>query len=142
MGTQLSVFVENRPGKLEAIAKALAERKVNIRGISVASAGEYGVVKIIADDPNLAYELLRESGFTVSRRSIVIVLIEDLPGSLYKLLETLSGRRVNIEDCYGIVLEEGKKAAMVLEVEKYPEAERVLQQGGYKVLTDREIHSI
>jgi hypothetical protein len=135
---QLAVFLENRPGKLESVTKALAEAGVNIRGFSMASEGEYGVLKILADDPEKAFRVLKEHHYTVSRRTVEIALIDDRPGGLHELLTTLSGRDINIEDCYGIVLEEGRRAAIVLDVERYPEAEAVLREHGVRLLGERE----
>jgi hypothetical protein len=142
MSVQLAVFLENRPGKLEAITKALAEAGVNIRGISMASEGEFGVLKILADDPEKAFRVLKEHHYTVSRRTVEIALIDDRPGGLHDLLAALSARDINIEDCYGIALEEGRRAAIVLDVEAFTEAEAVLKQRGVRLLGDRELGTI
>ena len=93
---------------------------MNIRGFSMASEGEFGVLKILADDPEKAFRVLKEHHYTVSRRTVEIALIDDRPGGLHDLLTTLSGRDINIEDCYGVALEEGRRAAIVLDVERYP----------------------
>jgi hypothetical protein len=138
MRIQLAVFLENQPGKLEAVTKALAEAGVNIRGFSMASEGEYGVLKILADDPERALRVLKERHYTVSRRTVEIALIDDRPGGLHELLTTLSGRKINIEDCYGITLEEGCRAAIVLDVERFPEAEAVLREHGVRLLAEGE----
>jgi hypothetical protein len=138
LSVQLAVFLENRPGKLESVTKALAEAGVNIRGFSMASEGEYGVLKILADDPEKAFRVLKEHHYTVSRRTVEIALIDDRPGGLHELLTTLSGRDINIDDCYGIALEEGRHAAIVLDVERYPEAEAVLREHGVRLLGERE----
>jgi hypothetical protein len=142
MGVQLAVFLENRPGKLESITKALAEAGVNIRGIAMASEGEFGVLKILADDPEKALRVLKEHHYTVSRRTVVVAIIEDRPGGLHELLATLASHDINIEDCYGIVLEEGHRAAVVLDVERFPEAEAVLKSSGVHLLSDRELTSL
>jgi hypothetical protein len=142
MGVQLSVFLENRPGKLEAITRILAEEGINIRGISIASEGEFGVLKILVNDPNRAHQALKARSFTVSRRSVVVAIIEDRPGSLHDLLSMLSSQAINIEDCYGIVLEEGRRAAIVLDIERYPEAEKVLQERKVRVLSDSELYAL
>jgi len=142
VSVQLAVFLENQPGKLESITKALAEAGVNIRGIAMASEGEFGVLKILADDPERAYRVLKEHHYTVSRRTVEIALIEDRPGGLHELLAALSARKINIEDCYGIVLEEGHQAAIVLDVERYPEAEAVLKERGIRLLGDQELSSL
>ena len=138
MSVQLAVFLENRPGKLESVTKALAEAGVNIRGFSMASEGDYGVLKILADDPEKAFRVLKEHHYTVSRRTVEIALIDDRPGGLHELLTTLSGRNINIEDCYGVALEEGRRAAIVLDVERYPEAEAVLKERGVRLLSEQE----
>ncbi len=138
MRIQLAVFLENQPGKLESVTKALAEAGVNIRGFSMASEGEYGVLKILADDPEKALRVLKDHHYTVSRRTVEIALIDDRPGGLHELLTTLSGRKINVEDCYGITLEEGCRAAIVLDVERFPEAEAVLREHGVRLLGEGE----
>ncbi|MBN1838300.1 MAG: ACT domain-containing protein [Spirochaetales bacterium] len=142
MGVQLAVFLENQPGKLEAVTKILAEAGVNIRGITMASEGEFGVLKILVNDPARAHEALKGHHYTVTERTVVVALIDDRPGRLHDMLATLSSHRINIEDCYGIALEEGRQAAIVLDVERFPEAEAVLAAGGIRVLSDRELYSL
>ncbi|HQJ06623.1 MAG TPA: hypothetical protein PLI57_09635, partial [Spirochaetota bacterium] len=114
MAYQLSIFVENSPGKLERITKILADEKLNVRGICLASAGEFGIVKIIVDDPDKAYDKLKESSFTVSKRNIIAVRIDDKPGSLCNLLTILSSNKINIEDCYGVSVAYNNSALMIV----------------------------
>ena len=142
MGVQLAVFLENQPGKLEAVTKILAQAGINIRGITMASEGEFGVLKILVNDPAAAHAALKAHHFTVSERNVVVALIDDRPGRLHDLLETLSSNRINIEDCYGIAFEEGKRAAIVLDIERFPEAEAVLESKGITVLSDQELYSL
>ncbi len=142
MAYQLSIFVENKPGKLEKITNILAENKINIRGIAIANAGDFGIVKIIADNPDLAYNVLRENHFTVSKRQILAIRIEDRSGSLHDLLTILSKNNINIEDCYGVSVAYNKSAAIIIEVEKFPDAEKVLRDNNIYILTDQEVYSI
>jgi hypothetical protein len=142
VGVQLAIFLENRPGKLETVTKILAEAGINIRGITMASEGEFGVLKILVNDPKRAHEALREHHFTVSERTVVVALIDDRPGRLHEMLETLSSNRINIEDCYGIAFEEGHRAAIVMDIERFPEAEVVLREKGVTVLSDDELYSL
>ena len=142
MGVQLSVFLENKPGKLEAITKILAEAGINIRGISMASEGEFGVLKMLVSDPGKAQQVLKAHHFTVSERNVVVAIIADRPGALHNLLLTLSAQKINIEDCYGIVLEEGGQAAIVLDTEQFPEAAKVLQDNQIWLLSDDELYSL
>jgi hypothetical protein len=130
----LSVFVENKPGKLDAITKILAEKGINLLGISVASLGEFGIIKLLTSSPDTAVAVLREHHFTVQRRKVAVVIIADRPGSLHEVLTVLAAHDINIEDCYGFVLENRKEAAIVLEVEKYPEAIDVLEKNSIKLM--------
>ncbi|HHU50707.1 MAG TPA: ACT domain-containing protein [Firmicutes bacterium] len=142
MAYHLSIFVENRPGKLEKITKVLADNGINIRAISVASAGEFGVVKLLVNEGDRAFAALREQNITVSKRRILVILLPDSPGAMYDLLVVLSEKNINLEDCYGFVVERKKQAAVVIEAEKYPLAEGVLKEKGYKLLSDQELAAI
>ena len=142
MATHLSVFVENKPGKIESITRALAEESINILGITIASRGEFGVVKILTEDPDRAYDVLRARRFTVSRRDVVIAIIPDRPGSLHELLVNLSGKGANVDDCYGFVLAKAKEAAVVLEVHDVAAAEQALTSRGIRLLSNADVRSL
>ncbi len=141
MAEHLSIFVENKPGKLEKLTKILADSGVNLRAISVASSGEFGIVKVLVNDPEKACRALKTQHITVSKRNIIIALVDDRPGGLHRLLVTLSSNSINVEDCYGFVLEDKKTAAIVLEVEQGAEAEKALNASGIAVLPDKEVYS-
>jgi hypothetical protein len=142
VATHLSVFVENRPGKIESITAALAEAGVNLLGITIASRGEFGVVKILPSDIRAATRALTDGGFTFSPRRIVVAMIPDTPGSLHDVLHALAKRSINVDDCYAFVLGAGDKAAAVLEIEAIEEAEGLLASMGIRVLSDDEIHTL
>lgn len=142
MAYHLSIFMENKPGKLERITKILAEMKINVRAVSVADGGDFGVVKILANETEKAYQALKNENVTVSKRRILIVPVPDEPGGLYNLLSILSANQINIKDCYGFVLERRKEAVVVIEAEKYPPAEEVLLANGYQILSDEELSTI
>lgn len=142
MTYHLSIFMENRPGKLERITKILADNAVNIRAISLASAGEFGVVKFLVDKGEKAFIALQEQNITVSKRRILIILLPDSPGAMHDLLLVLAENHINLEDCYGFVIESRKQAALVIEAEKYPQAEGALREKGYKWLSVQELSKI
>ncbi|HET6487627.1 MAG TPA: ACT domain-containing protein [Spirochaetia bacterium] len=142
MAHHLSVFVTNEPGKLERITRSLGEHGLNIRAISMASAGAFGVVRVLVNDPDRGLAALQEARFTVAKRRILVALVDDRPGALHDLLVTLSANQVNVEDCYGFVLEEGRKAAIVFEVERFPEAEKVLASTSIELISDAEIYRL
>lgn len=142
MPHHLSIFVENKPGKLERITAVLAEAGINIRAVSMADAGEFGVVRILPDDPDKALSALKAARFTATKRRVLIALIGDAPGALHSLLVQLAEAKANVQDCYGFVTEEGKRAAIVVEVEKFPEAEKALRDRGVRLVSDSEIHTL
>jgi len=142
MPQHLSIFVENKPGKLERITAVLAEAGINIRAVSMADAGEFGVVRILPDDPDKGLAALKAAHFTVTKRKVLIALIGDKPGALHELLVQVAEAKANVQDCYGFVTEEGKRAAIVIEVEKFPEAEESLRARGVRLMADSGIHSL
>ena len=142
MAWHLSVFVVNEPGKLEKITRVLSEAGLNIRAVSMASTGEFGVVRVLVNDPERGLAALQAARFTVAKRKILVAQIDDVPGALHRFLVTLSEARVNVEDCYGFVLEEGRRAAFVIEVEKFPEAEKALRRTVIRLLADGEIYRL
>jgi hypothetical protein len=136
MTTQLSVFIENKPGKIDTVTGILFRAGISLRGMSLASRGDFGVLKLLPDRPEDAFRALTEAGHTVSRRAVVIALIADKPGSLHEMLKALAAHNVNIDDCYGVAIECDKTAAIVLDVEKEPRAEAVLKNAGIRLLDD------
>ncbi len=142
MAHHLSIFVENHPGKLNKITAILGEHHINIRAMTLASGGEFGVLKVLVDDPDKGYDVLKENHMIVSKRFIIVAKIDDRPGSLHRLLALLSNNQINIEDCYGFILENSKHAAVVLEVQKFPEAENILLQNKIDILEDRQIYTL
>ncbi len=142
MAHHISIFIENRPGRLEKITKILQEANINMRAISIASLGEFGIVKILVNNPEKAYNQLKSNNITALLKKIIIVLVQDKPGGFYNLLQILSENKINIEDSYGFILQDKKEAAIVIEVEKYPQTEEVLLKNGFKLLSDEEIYSL
>ena len=100
----ISVFAENKPGRLEKITGVLAEADINIRAIKISDLGEFGVVKILVDDPDKACRALKAAGVLASQKAIIAVAVEDRPGGLHAVLAVLTRRHINVEDSYGFVL--------------------------------------
>jgi hypothetical protein len=142
MAFHLSIFVQNKPGQLEKVTKILADNQINLKAFSVASAGEFGVVKVVVNDLEKAYQLLKQENITVSKRKILIAKVPDQPGGLHTMLSILSPHKINIEDCYGFVIENRREAAIVVEVEKYPLAEDILRSQGVTILSDQDLNLI
>ena len=92
---QISVFVENKPGKLELLTDALAKNQINMRALSLAETAEFGIVRIIVDDVYAAAAILKEEGFVYTVTKVLGVAIPDEPGGLNRVLHVLSGASVN-----------------------------------------------
>ena len=142
MAHQVSVFVQNKPGRLERVTDAIARAKVSIRAFTVSGTYEYGVMKFLVDKPDKALEALTAQGIPAHKREILAVLMDDRPGGLYRIAKIFGQRKINIEDAYGFVIEDKKRAVLVLDVEKIAEAKRALKEEGLTTLSDQEIYSL
>ena len=137
---QLTVFLSNEPGRLTALARALGDAGINMHALTVADTSEYGVVRIVCDDPKLAVEKLTEAGFRAMTNKIVAVEVPDRPGGLAELLETLSADpSMSIEYSYCF----SKPATGAIDALKAPEgAEEILANAGYHVLKPEELYKL
>jgi hypothetical protein len=100
---QLSVFIENKAGRVSEVTDLLGTGGINIRGFSVADTADYGILRLVVDDPGTAAALLRDKGFTVHENDVVCVKLEDKPGGLANALKVVSSAGVNIEYIYSLV---------------------------------------
>ena len=142
MAHQLSIFAENKPGRIERITGILAEAQVNIRAITIASSDGFGVIHLLVDQPDAAYEALQRKGVSVHKKDILALLMSDQPGGLHRVAHVLLQKGINIEDAYGFVIESKRRAVLVVDMEKIPEAEAVLRGAGVEILTDEEIYAL
>jgi hypothetical protein len=135
---QISIFSENKPGRLEKITKVLADEGVNILAINIASSNGFGVIKFIVDKCELAYQKLKQKGFTVSLNEVLAIEMVDRPGGLYEVAQLLSKKRVNIENAYVFILESRKRAFLIVEVDDIERAKKLLQQENLKFYREAE----
>ena len=142
MASQVTVFVENKPGRIASIARILGDHNLNIRAVTISDRSEYGLINILVDDPDRAYNVLTEKGFSVSRKHVIGVVMEDNPGSLADIAEYLNERDVNISNAYGFIQKAGDRAVLILEVEDFEGAQKVIRKGGFQTLTEEELHNI
>jgi hypothetical protein len=129
---QISVFSENKPGRLAAIAKALQEEGINILAFSIAEADGFGVVRALVDKPQKAYEKLSGIGFNVAFTDVIAVQMKDVPGGLYEIARILGEGKINIEYSYAY---SGKDAAvLILRVDNVDAAISAIRNGGGTLL--------
>jgi hypothetical protein len=135
---QISVFSENKPGKLEKITEVLAKDGINILAISISSSGGFGVIKFLVDRCEQAYQGLKEKGFTVSLNDVLAIELKDRPGGLNEVAKTLARHRINIENAHVFVVESRKRAFLIVEVSDVGEAKKLLEKEGIHFYNEEE----
>ncbi len=139
---QLSVFAENKPGRLAKVTGILKKGKINIRAITISTSDEFGVINLIVDDPEGARSILEDGGLTVGMKPVIAVVIEDKPGGLDKLIQLLVEENINIENAYGFVLESHEKAVFVVDVDQLEKAQKVTEDAGFETLDAQALSDI
>jgi len=139
---QLSIIAENKPGGLRSVTSILRKEKINIRAITIANAGDFGVVNLLVDDPERAYKTFLKEGLTVKQRAIIAVVIEDKPGGLDHLIQLLAQEDINIQNAYGFVIESREKAVFVVDVTEVEKTEQILKEAKFETLNADALSAI
>ena len=137
---QISVFLENKPGRLQHVLKVLTENKINIQTLVIAEENDYGILRMIVNKPDAAISALKEEHVTASKTDVLAVAIEDKPGALYKLIDTFSARKINIEYMYAFTGRHNERAIMIFRFEDIELAKKALGEEGYTIMKKIDIH--
>jgi hypothetical protein len=135
---QLSIFSENKPGRLKKITKVLTDEGVNILAINIASSNGFGVIKFIVDKCDLAYQKLKQKGFTVSLNEVLAIELVDRPGGLFEVASILSKKKINIENAYVLILASRKKAFLIVDVNDIEKAKKLLKHENLRFFTAKK----
>lgn len=136
---QLTVFVQNRQGALVSITDTLAAQNINIRALSIAETEDFGILRMIVNDDELAVKTLTEEGYLIKVIEVVGVKIGDDPGKLTAALSVLDQAGINMEYLYAFMARTEKHAYVVLRVENNAAAEQALTEAGFKLITDADV---
>ncbi len=136
---QISIFLENKPGRLSAPAKLLAATGVSIITLSLADTHQFGILRMIVTDQACALEVLRQAGFIVKTNEVVAVAVEDRPGGLAEVLEAMEDSDINVEYMYAFTSKSGDKAILIFRFEQPDAAIALLQQRGINVIGQVEL---
>jgi hypothetical protein len=139
---QLSIFAENKPGKLAHVTSVLAKEKISIRATTISTSDTFGVISLIVDDPKRAEAALTKAGMTVHLREVLAILIPDKPGGLDNLTQLLLKEEINVNNAYGFVLESSKKAVFVVDVDQMEKTEKILEKHGFQTLDTAALSAI
>lgn len=137
--TQLSLFMENKAGHLQNILKILADARINIATLTIAEINDFGILRIIVDNPEKAVQILKGAGVAVSVTEVLAVEIADEPGSLYKTVDVFSREKLNIEYMYAFTQKINGKAVMIFRFDDIGAARRAAENGGLKIVRNADI---
>lgn len=142
MATQISIFLENKAGRLSHVTRVLGEAGINIRALSIADTSDFGILRLIVNDPSSAYRILKEAGFTVSETEVIAVQVPDSPGGLAMVLERMAGENLNIEYLYAFLGKNGDDALVIFKVEDISRAKQSFQDKGIKFLDEKALYQL
>ena len=140
--TQLSVFLENKPGHMGAICRKLAQEGINLLTLSLADTHQFGILRLIVSEWQRAKDILREAGCVVSTTEVVATQISDRPGGLADILDILETANLNVEYMYAFTSREDGRAILVFRFDDPDAAVKVLQENGVGVLDSVEIYKL
>lgn len=136
---QVSVFIENKKGRLANLTKILAEHSIDMYALSLADTTDFGILRILTNKPEEAKEVLRENGFVVKTTQVIAISMENVPGGLAKILTALDEKEIGVEYMYAFVGKKSHEAFGVLRVDDEERANDALKAIGVKILENTEI---
>lgn len=139
---QLSIFVENKAGRLANISEVLFEANIDIRAISIADTSDFGILRLIVDNPDKAVSALKNANIAVSVTSVIAIGINDKPGEFYKAIRILADEGIGIEYMYAFISREENKAFVILRINEENRALEILQKNGISILTVEQLHNM
>ena len=139
---QISIFLENKPGRLVEVTRILEEGQINIRALALADTSEFGILRVIVNDNQAAQRLLKDHGYTVGVNEVVAVEVEDRPGGLARILEVIENADANIEYMYAFVRQSGQNAVLIFRFDDIRAASAVLKLEGVRVIDGKDLYAM
>jgi len=139
---QISVFLENKAGRLAEVTRILGESGVNIRALSLADTTDFGIHRLIVDKYDVAREVLKSKGFTVGKTEVVAIEVPDRPGGLALVLAILAQADINVDYMYAFVQHSGKNAVIIFRFDNLDEAISLLQKEGIHIYKGEEVYRL
>ncbi len=139
LAEQISVFIENKEGRLAEVTAILRDANVNIRALSLADTTDFGVLRLIVNNNDAAEKALKKEGFTVGKTKVLAVEVNDEPGGLNKVLDPLCDQDVNVEYMYAFANPKCRNAIMIFRFNDHNKALKILAEQQIKVIDSKEI---
>jgi len=139
---QISVFLENKSGRMAQLTEILGKNGINIRALSIADTSDFGILRLIVSDPIKADKVLKDAGFTVSITDVIAVEVKDEPGGLAVVMKVMESANVNIEYLYAFLEKSSNDALVVFRVEQVDEAIQLLVKSGINLLENEKVYNL
>jgi hypothetical protein len=139
---QISVFLENKKGRLKKVVDCLAKAKINIRALSLADTKDFGVLRLIVNDPDRCCSILKKNDFVVQETNVIAVEVEDKPGGLRKILALLDSGNINVEYMYATVECKKGHAVVIFKIDDQKKAINTLSKNRVALMTRSELKKI
>ena len=136
---QISIFVENKPGRLADITAMLAKKNVDIRALSIADTTDYGILRLIVSNPEIAVVAIREEGLTVSSTDVIGIAVPDVPGGFANAIGALASADISVEYAYAFITREKGNAFVIIRVADNALATKALTNAGIKLIEQADI---
>jgi len=140
--TQISIFLENKEGRLAEVCSLMGQHKINIRALTISENKEFGILRIVVDKPEEAVTILKANNLVAQMTDIVAVEVDDAPGGLASILKLFSDHQLNVEYMYGFVEKRTDKALMVFRFDDPDKAVATLEEKGLNILGKDDIESL
>lgn len=131
---QISVFLENKNGRLAEVTRLLGDNKINLRAVSIADTADFGILRLVCDNPDRAKELLHNNNFTARMTEVIGIIVDDQPGGLAKVMSILEENKVNIEYLYSSLMSQGDQAVEIFKVENIDHGLEILAKHNIKTI--------
>jgi len=139
---QISIFMENKSGRLAEVTGTLALAGVNIRALSLADTADFGILRLIVNNTERAKEVLKANGFTVGKTEVVAIEVPDRPGGLAEILATLDKAQINVEYMYAFVQRSGDNAVIIFRFDEVDKAIQALLNADVRILKGEEVYAL
>jgi len=139
---QISIFLENKSGRLAQVTRVLSENGINLRALSLADTADFGILRIIVNDADKAVKVLKDNGYTFGETDVVAAEVPDRPGGLAGILTALWNAGLGVEYMYAFVRSSGDNAVMIFRFENTDKAIEVLKENNVRILSGDEVYNI
>ena len=139
---QLSIFLENKEGRLWHALDTLAKENINIRALSIADTSDFGILRIIVHDPDKAKKVLENNNFIVKIKNIVGIQLSDTPGGLASVLKVLNDNKINLDYLYAFTHDKSEKAILLLQADDLDGLIQILDENSIKIVPTKDVYNL